>query len=368
MKKLELTKELKLRHLKYCIGKRKNNTYLESRPYGRILKYKNSDYPQNYKIGNTTLKINVRKNTRRKMIEYLIENFNSIIIGTPQKLLMIEEEFYNLVYTEELKFKNDKDLTITDIKKKLYNFLYRIFKYETFSSAKPGNIWGAYQLIEGLNNTICVYCNSQFTHTVYRPENLERREVKIRPSLDHFLPRSKHPLLGVSIYNLIPACYTCNSSLKGDEEISLDQIIHPYLDSFDKMGYFEREFTVPTSEKYTEYSDFYSQVVGRSTNYTIKLKPHNELAKEKIIGTERLFELEERYTQYKKIINDYVKKNIIYTDIYLNKLKDSYCFLFDKTYTLEQIIIEEDINNNLLSKIINDITLYELKLLVHGKV
>ncbi|WP_226528156.1 hypothetical protein [Metabacillus niabensis] len=359
MRKLELKREVKLKHLKYCIGKKKNQKYLNSRPYGRLIKYQDLDYPQKIKMGTKIIKIDISKNARREMVKYLLKNFNSIIIGNPKKLIILEEEFYNLVHSLELK--NKKTVTIGEIKEKLNKFLYRIFKYETFSSSEPGDKWGPYQLIEALNNSVCVYCNAQFTHTVYRPENSVERQVKIRPSLDHFLPRSIHPLLGVSIYNLIPACYTCNSSLKGDEDISLDQIIHPYLDSLDEIGYFEREFNVPLPETYTGYSDFYSQVVGRSTNYDIKLKPFNESAREKLEGFERLFEIEERYAQHKRVINDFVKKNIIYTDIYLNELKGSYSYLFENTYSLKEIIIEEDINNNILSKIVKDITLNELK-------
>ncbi|MDL2030474.1 hypothetical protein OOZ25_14285 [Bacillus subtilis] len=360
MKKLELKREVKLKHLKYCIGKKKNKAFMKSRPYGRLIIYQDSNYPESINIRTKTIKINISKNARREMVKYLLENFNSIIIGNPKKLIILEKEFYNLIHSLELK--NKKTVTISDIKERLNKFLSWIFNYESFSSSDPGGKWGPYQLIESLNNSVCAYCNAQFTHIVYRPKNSVEGQVKIRPSLDHFLPRSIHPLLGVSIYNLIPACYTCNSSLKGDKDISLDQIIHPFLDSLDEIGYFEREFNVPLPETYTDYSDFYSQVVGRSTNYDIKLKSHNESASEKLVGFKRLFEIEERYAQHKRIINDFVKKNIIYTDIYLNELKGSYCYLFENTYSLKEIIIEEDINNNILSKIVKDITLNELKL------
>jgi hypothetical protein len=357
MKKLEMTRELKLNHYKYCLGKKKKQGYSLHRPYGRLIRYQSLNYPRNIKMGKTTIKIKLAKNTREAMTKYLINNFKSIIVGTPVRILELEIEFYTLIHSEEMKV--NRAVTMIEVKVAVKEFLYRIFRYETFASAEPTSKWGAYQLVEGLNNSVCVYCNSQFTVTVYRTDESEGRKMQIRPSLDHFFPRSKHPLLGVSIYNLIPSCHTCNSSLKGDKDISLEEIIHPYIDNLDDLGYFEREFNTNLPDTFVDYSDYYSQVVGRSTNYTIKLKPFKKSYNEKLNLYEELFEIEKRYSQHKKFINDFVKRNIIYTTIYLDKLKDSYCFLFTKTYSLKELIIEEDINNNILSKVVKDITLKE---------
>ena len=55
--------------------------------------------------------------------------------------------------------------------------------------------------------------------------------MSIRPQLDHFLPKSKYPLLALSFYNLIPVCPECNR-IKRDEVLD----IHPYNDDFDANG------------------------------------------------------------------------------------------------------------------------------------
>ncbi|MDH0647340.1 hypothetical protein N5D48_17930 [Pseudomonas sp. GD03858] len=54
--------------------------------------------------------------------------------------------------------------------------------------------------------TICPYC------AIERIEGYAR--INVRPDLDHFYPRTRFPFLGVSLFNLIPSCGTCNQKLK----------------------------------------------------------------------------------------------------------------------------------------------------------
>lgn len=39
-------------------------------------------------------------------------------------------------------------------------------------------------------------------------------------TLDHFIPKAKFPYFALSLYNLIPSCYSCNSKFKGAMEFS----------------------------------------------------------------------------------------------------------------------------------------------------
>jgi hypothetical protein len=81
----------------------------------------------------------------------------------------------------------------------------QIFDYNKFSSSRDN--WGPYPFIDLLDNTVCPYCNRSYTHSVF--------EAGIhggRPELDHFLSKSIFPFFGLSIYNLIPVCHSCNHS------------------------------------------------------------------------------------------------------------------------------------------------------------
>ena len=57
-----------------------------------------------------------------------------------------------------------------------------------------------------------------------------QREVR---TLDHYLPKSKYPLLAITPYNLIPCCSDCNKD-KLDESFQSreTETIHPYYDDF----------------------------------------------------------------------------------------------------------------------------------------
>lgn len=53
-------------------------------------------------------------------------------------------------------------------------------------------------------------------------------------TLDHYLPKSKYPMLSIVPFNLIPVCSNCNKEKL--DEVSLDKrsmIIHPYYEDFD---------------------------------------------------------------------------------------------------------------------------------------
>ena len=73
-----------------------------------------------------------------------------------------------------------------------------------------------------LNVRSCPFCNRQYVITSI--------EARIRPDFDHFLPKSRYPLLAVSFYNLIPICSTCNKK-KGNRMIRSN----PYKDSLNAV-------------------------------------------------------------------------------------------------------------------------------------
>lgn len=116
---------------------------------------------------------------------------------------------------------------------------------DTFSyvSEISNNKGRAYQLTHEQGAYTCTYCNRSYTVTVIRNDsenvlfpgfgkNNDKNRV-IRPHLDHWFDKASNPLLSLNIYNLIPSCPVCNSSVKGAEHFALDTHIHPYL--YDKV-------------------------------------------------------------------------------------------------------------------------------------
>lgn len=84
----------------------------------------------------------------------------------------------------------------------------------------------SYKITMEQGHNTCTYCNRQYVITV-NGENDEERIA--RPQLDHWFSKELYPLLSLNIYNLIPCCSICNSSIKGNSIFSLNTHIHPYL-------------------------------------------------------------------------------------------------------------------------------------------
>lgn len=97
----------------------------------------------------------------------------------------------------------------------------RVFDYKYFCGKKK-TIWCAYQLCGEAKTKICVYCNQNYAFT------LTSEDGDFRPTLDHFFPKSVFPFLALSLYNLVPSCYTCNSNLKGKKNFWKEAHLHPF--------------------------------------------------------------------------------------------------------------------------------------------
>ena len=82
-----------------------------------------------------------------------------------------------------------------------FDYLKDPKKYpEKFKSSSDDGTRASWKLAENLGISVCPYCNRNFINQ------------KSGVTLDHNLPISDYPLLGISFYNLIPSCSSCNTS------------------------------------------------------------------------------------------------------------------------------------------------------------
>lgn len=102
-----------------------------------------------------------------------------------------------------------------------------VMGYEKFfnSSSKSKAFW----LAKKVGRNTCVYCNRLYVFTVEKGNGNAANKRITRPVFDHWFPKARHPLLSISLFNLIPSCSICNSSVKGRKDFSLDTHIHPYV-------------------------------------------------------------------------------------------------------------------------------------------
>lgn len=101
----------------------------------------------------------------------------------------------------------------------------RILNYDRFRDDRDGS-WNAYKLCAKAGNSMCPYCQLVGTSTVIR----DGGRSGVRPELDHYYCRSKFPFLALSLYNLVPSCGHCNSTLKGDIDFLSIPHLHPFED------------------------------------------------------------------------------------------------------------------------------------------
>ncbi len=59
----------------------------------------------------------------------------------------------------------------------------------------------------------------------------------MNPQLDHWLPKSKFPLLQLSFFNLIPSCEICNTRVKKTREFMKDVHVHPYDFTYEELKF-----------------------------------------------------------------------------------------------------------------------------------
>lgn len=334
MKRINLSEAIIECHYLYCRGKEQGNQTDKKSCYGRIVHYNN----QEMKYLDFSEEVNKSIVDRLSNEQY----FEKIIKSKPDALIEIENEFYN-----EIVNKTNKPLQ--EIQNKMLGFINHIFDYSKFSKRNSINLWTTHKLTELLNVTVCPYCNSQFIFT------LKKKSISLRPQLDHFFPKGSHPLLALSIYNLIPSCSDCNASIKGKTELRLEETIHPYIDDFDEIAYFKREF-LSTDRG----NDFYSQIVGKESDFKLSICNKKKGYDAKIAGFIGCFALEQRINFHKNIVQDEIKKSIVYSESYQMGLKKSFSRLFDVNRSIENILIQDNINNNILSKLKNDIISTEI--------
>lgn len=247
---------------------------------------------------------------------------------------------YSLVdWVEFLRIKGIRSSNRTAAEQDLFNLysslvddISSIFKY-TGGFARKSSPYSAYDLAESLDMQTCTYCNRIYTKTVRNPSKITR------PEFDHWFPKETYPVLALSFYNLIPSCHVCNSSVKGNIRMSLDDYIHPYVDS--NLAY---KFSYLIS-KYNTYKFKINRVPGSKEDATIKA-----------------FKLEEIYSTHEDEIKDLVRLRKLYSPSYLLKLR-TLLSEADQKISIEELyrlafgthINEVDFHKRPLSKMKKDI-------------
>lgn len=224
-------------------------------------------------------------------------NLDNIISGSPEDLILLHHDCIT----------NHSDAYFYLFNKKQLQFF---FQYDDKLTTDTGyNGWNNESIVSALESKTCYYCNRQYTLAVLR--NSDNKKL-FMPQLDHFFDKKEYPILALSFYNLIPSCSNCNHK-KSNNSFTLDNNIHPYIEGFDKDGYFSfKPRTLAASQ-------------GESEDIDILFHHSNSEKGRKVLCNVNELGLDEIYNKsHKDYVREMVKKKFISNDAYLNTLIKTY--------------------------------------------
>jgi len=274
----------------------------------------------------------------KKFVDFLYNKYEKIITAKPEELYQIKLEIesnHNFIY-------HCLKTPTTKTHKNYKSQLNEIFNYESFCRVKVTK-WDAYKFTDKLNVIICPYCNRSFTTT----HNDDLGQT--RPTLDHFYDKARYPYFALSIYNLIPSCYVCNSSFKGSKEVDIDTHLHPYIEGFEGHA---RYILKPENGKFQNIFNGKYKVeleVFQSSTYGNQIK-----------NNEELFHLSDLYNYHHDYINQLINQKMMYSKPSIKQLSKLKIFKNEEEVMLlllgEKGGLNVNSKNKLLSKLLKDIS------------
>jgi len=280
---------------------------------------------QQYK--NRTFESYYNSYVKSKIGGYELEN---LLCGDYEKLVEIKNEIktkyssQNNIVKQLFNYDKAKSKTITPKLSKLQPKISSFFQYKV-----------------GVDS--CYFCNIEFINKFKNAKG----EIKNGFTLDHYMDKGKYPFLALSLYNLIPSCYTCNSKVKGIDEINS---ISPSSSKFD----FDKKV------KFTTFINSYNLQIENEQDFNLILKEYFSKDYQEYIDG---FLLNERYEYHKYKVIEMIDKRKKYPDSRIKEL----AYITQKTEEeVKQDLFGEYLSNDLhkrpLSKLIQD-TSQELGLL-----
>ncbi|MDN5082129.1 hypothetical protein O8C81_05165 [Aliarcobacter butzleri] len=271
-----------------------------------------------------------------KDFKSVFENINlkDLITSNPNDLKEIIEKV-----EKNIKKINDK------IKESnLKNTIKDIFKYDGKFQPKIASFFEKH-----LNPKTCYYCNIDYIN-VYEQQEKNKKEYKNKFTLDHFIDKGDYPYLALSIFNLIPSCYACNSKIKKSVKFYSNEKLkneNPFLETFDFHQKVKFKLLLDDSCKNLH--------IKSKEDIDITLKEQFSDMYDKYID---IFKLNERYKAHKDIVFDMIQKAELYPQSRLKELENLTAIPFQqiKKDIFNLIDENEDLSKQPFSKLIVDMS------------
>lgn len=205
----------------------------------------------------------------------------------------------------------------------------QIFDYKRFIKDQKDAYW----LLRTLNVRVCPYCNRVYTVTLPSPEELDEDEKfqASRATFDHYYCQAEYPHLALSLFNLVPSCFSCNMNKKNLAE----ELVYPYEEEFGEEAVFR---VIPDLEgvRAEDSYDILNFLHGESDRFLIRFMTkdgialqrdallenrlagiENEKLRKVICSSVITFKLEELYKEHAMEIRDILRNRYYFDNQYV---------------------------------------------------
>lgn len=172
-----------------------------------ILKYKLEIEAQRLNAYNNLVLLKKKRLSKEEItyVDKILKEFktNNILIGKPSYLDKVKKRVGVVPINSRLTTKEKKDKRRTDLKDMILTSL----DYKGLRTSFYPNFF------KEIGIKACVYCNSQLAVSIDVEEHLKTKiktKVKAKFQVDHYLAKDEYPFLSISVFNLYPACASCN--------------------------------------------------------------------------------------------------------------------------------------------------------------
>lgn len=234
-------------------------------------------------------------------------------------------------YDEIVEIANVYNSRRTKIPKKYQKFIIEILYKQRFPRQ---------EFVEELQITVCPYCNRNFVNSTYK---------RTMCDLDHFYDKKTYPILAVSFHNLVPVCHACNHA-KASKSISYS----PHNMKFNTDDLLSFDFFIDGMDFLSDNQQIGIEIdCGREFETNV-----------------RELKLREVYQIHSDIVQECIKKAIMFNPKYMTDLFNTYNGLFESEEELYRIVFgnymeESFYGKRPLSKLTKDV-LSKLLIEIYG--
>jgi len=261
-------------------------------------------------------------------------SFNDIIFVESEKIKsLIYKIELRIIEQSKIKYKKEKNQQkfIYEAKEELKE----VFKYENKFQEVISNFFE-----KELKTKTCYYCNIHYVNEY----KVDEEEYKNEFTLDHYYDKGSYPYLALSLYNLIPSCYVCNSKLK--KTIELD-VLPPNSKGFDFDKRVKFKLLLSKNCKNLNFKSKDDIEIPLKEKYSSKYKNYIEV-----------FKLNDRYSAHKDIVYEIMKNAELYPNSRLKELQELTGIPYQeiKKDIFKLVDNEADLSKEPFSKLIKDIS------------